>query len=96
MPLTESEHYCLELTAKLYRTMINEVIGHDVTRDFDIAELAAQIHVIQHSIMAQAAGRSHPDLYRTLGNRLPLPHEKEHPHGQGVHVQETIQRRGAI
>jgi hypothetical protein len=50
--------------------MCQEVIGRGSTREQDVREFVAQVHVIQQSILAQSAGRAHPDRFRLLGETL--------------------------
>jgi hypothetical protein len=69
--LTETEKDVIAQAGKLYTRIANEIIGHGPTRDADIAELAAAIHVIQHMVMSQAAARRYPELFRLLGGTVP-------------------------
>jgi hypothetical protein len=39
--------------------------------DNDLNELVVPIHTIQRAVMANAAARAYPDLYRRLGGRPP-------------------------
>ena len=64
--LTEKERQALEVTADL-TNLLNEIIGDGPTRSQDLSEMCLHVHYIQHAIMAQAAARAYPDLYRTLG-----------------------------
>lgn len=66
--ITDKEHEALELTAKLW-SQIRDIVGHGPTASKDLNELLIHIHSIQHAIMAQAASRAFPELYRTLGGR---------------------------
>lgn len=68
--LTESEHKAMRLTAELWDLFVQEIVADGPTRTQDTDEFAVQIHAIQHTIMGQAAGRSHPELYRLLGDAL--------------------------
>lgn len=68
MPLmTDAEHRAMDLTAQLWDLMVTEVIEDGPAADQDRREFAAQIHAVQHTIMAQVAARAYPDKYRTLG-----------------------------
>jgi hypothetical protein len=44
-----------------------KVVGVDVTREPDLAELVVHIHALQHAVMANAAARRYPDEFRQLG-----------------------------
>lgn len=68
--LTPAELDAIDLTAQLVGKVCQEVIGHGPTRDHDIAEFVAHVHAIQNAIMAQAAARAHPDMFRLLGETL--------------------------
>lgn len=68
--LTQAEHRAMDLTATLWNVLASEIIGKGHTARQDLAELAADIHRIQHRIMAQAAARAYPDRYRLLGGEL--------------------------
>jgi hypothetical protein len=68
--LTATEKYLFALAGSLYTTMAEDVVGHGDTRDADLAELAAAIHVIQRMIGNQAMARKYPALARTLGNAM--------------------------
>ncbi len=66
--MTDLEHEAMELTAQLanaMRRIIHDGGGSQV--DHDWSEVAQRIHAIQHTILAQAAARAYPDLYRPLG-----------------------------
>lgn len=71
--LSPAEHRAMELTAELVGVVCMEIIGNGETRSHDISEFVAQVHVIQKSIMGQAAARAHPQMYRLLGEQIPLP-----------------------
>lgn len=65
--LTDLEHQAIEKLAEAWNLMV-QIVGNDpASRENDLAELAHGIHVLQTRIMAQAAARAHPDLYRLLG-----------------------------
>lgn len=70
MSLTTAEQTALGLTADLWNLVVREVILDGPTADHDRAEFAAQIHAVQHTLMAQSAARAHPDRYRLLGGSL--------------------------
>ena len=61
--LTDDEHRLMDLTAELARGLF--VLCGDAADDR--AEVAHEIHAIQHRIMSQAAARAYPDRYRLMG-----------------------------
>ncbi len=64
--MTEDEHAAMKLTADLANAL-HRIIGKGGQAEHDWAEAAQRIHAIQHTILAQAAARAYPDLYRPLG-----------------------------
>lgn len=64
--LTVNERLALGETADLW-TRLSGIVGDGPSRIADLAELATHIHAIQRAIMAQAAARECPHLYRLLG-----------------------------
>lgn len=71
MNLTEAEHEAVRQAGLLYMLITGAVIGTGPTRDDDVAELKILIHGIQRMVLAQAAAREYPLLYRLLGEVLP-------------------------
>lgn len=67
--LTEAEREALRLSGQLANAMF-AIVGHGPTRDADCAEIAADIHRLQHAIMGQAAARAYPTQLRLLGETL--------------------------
>jgi hypothetical protein len=65
--LTEDEHEAIRMAGELYTFIADRVCGMGVTREDDLRELRAEIHRIQHTIMAQAAARESPDELRLMG-----------------------------
>jgi hypothetical protein len=65
--LTEADHRAMRLSAELMSFIARDVIGDGVNRSQDLAEAAAHIHGVQNMILAQAAARAYPNLYRQLG-----------------------------
>jgi len=57
--------------AGLLWNLLCEIVGHGPSREGDLAELVVHIHAIQQAVMANAAARAHPDLYRPLGGDKP-------------------------
>ena len=64
--LSEEEHKVMQLTAELWNALC-KIVPDGASRHNDLNELSIHIHGIQHAVMAQAAGRAHPELYRMLG-----------------------------
>lgn len=64
--LTPDERLALGETADLWNRL-SRIVGDGPARIADLAELATHIHGIQRAVMAQAAARECPHLYRLLG-----------------------------
>lgn len=64
--MTELEHEAMRLSGDL-ATCLKRIIGTGPQAEHDWAEAAQRIHAIQHTILAQAAARAYPGLYRPLG-----------------------------
>jgi hypothetical protein len=56
--LTEQEQYASAQAGLLYGFIARSIVAHGPTREADLAELVAPIHVIQRMIMGQAAARA--------------------------------------
>lgn len=70
MELTRHEQFVVDALGLVYMQLKDEIVGQGTTRTADLAELLGHIHVIQRYMMAQAACRAHPDLYRGLGEEI--------------------------
>lgn len=68
--LTAAEHQAMDMTARLWDHMVQNVIESGISAGGDCAELGVNIHAIQHTIMAQAAARAYPERYRRLGSEI--------------------------
>lgn len=68
--LTMAEHRAMVLTSELWQAL-GIVVGCGSSRQADLDELASHLHAIQTAVLAQAAGRAFPDLYRLLGEAPP-------------------------
>lgn len=68
--LTGAEERVVQLLADAWNLLAREVVEDGPTRDADLAELAAHVHVLQNAVLAQAAGRIYPGRYRRLGGTL--------------------------
>ena len=71
--LTATEQACVKMAGDLWNELCN-VVGDGATRTGDLAELVIHIHAIQSAVLAQAAARRYPSMYRPLGGTL-----KPHP-----------------
>jgi protein tyrosine phosphatase (PTP) superfamily phosphohydrolase (DUF442 family) len=65
--LTADEHEAVRQAGLLYTFIAEHVVADGPTRDDDLAELRAVIHVIQRTVLAQAAARAWPGEFRLLG-----------------------------
>lgn len=68
--LTDDEHDVVRRAGDLWGA-ICRAIPDGPSRDADLHEIIVHVHGIQHAIMANAAARAYPDLYRPLGGVLP-------------------------
>lgn len=68
--LTAEEHRAVDMAGRLFSLVSRRVVGYGPTRQADLHEFAIHIHNIQHFIMAQAAARAFPTLYRLSGESL--------------------------
>jgi len=65
--LTQAEQKAVDLAGQLYALLTDEIVGHEATREADLAELCAPLHLVQWAILAQCAARAYPGAYRLLG-----------------------------
>lgn len=65
--LTADEREAVRQAGLLYTFIAEHVVADGPTRDDDLAELCAVIHVIQRTVLAQAAARVYPKEFRLLG-----------------------------
>jgi len=74
--LTEQEREVVKMAGDLWNALCG-VVGRGSTREEDCREMVAHVHALQHAVMAQAAARAYPQVYRLLGDSLreqmPLP-----------------------
>lgn len=68
--LTPAEHEAVRLAGQLYTLIADHVVGHGPTRDDDLVEIRAAVHVIQRGVESQAAARAYPAEFRLLGCAL--------------------------
>lgn len=65
--LTDAEREAVRMAGLLYTHIAEHVTGDGPTREDDLAEVRAAVHVIQRAVMAQAAARAYPGEFRVLG-----------------------------
>jgi hypothetical protein len=68
--LTGDEREAIRLAGQCYTHIAEKVVGDGLTRDDDLAEIRAAIHVVQHAVMAQAAARAYPGEFRLMGETV--------------------------
>ena len=68
--LTPLEHDAVAMAGDLWGLLCAITIDGP-SRTADLQELIHHIHAIQHTVMAQAAARAYPELYRPLGGDRP-------------------------
>ena len=67
--LTPAEMEAVRLAGELWNALC-AAIPDGPTRGADLRELCDKVHQIQHTVMANAAARAYPEMYRPLGGRL--------------------------
>lgn len=67
--LTDDEHAAVAEIAAVWNRLC-KVVGDGPTRHDDLGEVVHHIHALQHFVMAQAAARAYPRLYRLAGGTL--------------------------
>ena len=65
--LTEQEKDAVDLAGKLATALSRIIPERGFNRADDLNELLAHIHIIQRSVMANAAARAYPGQFRQLG-----------------------------
>ena len=65
--LTPAEHDAVRQAGLLYTLIADRVVADGPTRDDDLAEIRAAIHLIQRAVLAQAGARAYPSEFRLLG-----------------------------
>ena len=68
--MTDAEHRVVALLGEAFTLYAQEIVADGPTRSHDVGEFAARTHDLQHAVMAQAAARAYPDLYRLAGGTL--------------------------
>lgn len=69
--LTPDERAAISMAGQLYVLIAERIVGHGPSREADLAEMTAAIHIIQDKIKGQAAGRAYPAECRLLGEIIP-------------------------
>lgn len=57
-----------EIGADFYNLCCKEIVGKDI--DGDIQEVTHHVHILQLTIMKQAAARAYPKKFRLLGKNF--------------------------
>lgn len=65
--LTSKEHRIIEILAELANDFSDIMGNHQGACEVDMREVGMHIHALQEKVMAQAASRAYPNLYRLLG-----------------------------
>lgn len=65
--LTEAEFEAIDMITEFYTHTRENVLLHGGSRDGDLMELAAMVHALQNWVMAQAAARAYPTVFRLAG-----------------------------
>lgn len=68
--LTDAEHKIIADAGQLWNDLCGIVLPGPC-RESDLDELVHHIHAIQRVVLAQAAKRAYPDMYRQLGQAPP-------------------------
>jgi hypothetical protein len=68
-PLTADELWIIETLGKVADRWVG-CVGDGPTREPDLAEFFAHIHILQQAVMSQAAARIYPHLFRLAGATL--------------------------
>jgi transcriptional regulator with XRE-family HTH domain len=69
--LTKAEREAVRQAGLLYTFIAEQVVVDGPTRNDDLAEVRAAVHVVQRAVLAQAAARGYPAEFRLLGGVLP-------------------------
>ena len=71
--LTADEREAIRQAGQLYVLIAERIVGRGLTRNDDLAEIRAAIHVIQRAVESQAAARAYPAEFRLLGRQISQP-----------------------
>jgi hypothetical protein len=75
--LTREEREAVRMAGMAYTLIADHVVAYGPTRDADLAEIAAAVHVMQRAVLAQAAARWYRGEFRLLGGTLTPGHDPE-------------------
>lgn len=64
--LTEEEKSLVDLISDVSRSF-GTIVGNGPTREHDLREMVFHVHALQNMVLAQAAARAYPELYRVMG-----------------------------
>ena len=64
--LTIDEHELVRDLGRCWNRLCR-IIGAEGTRAADLAEMCSHFHALQNAVLAQAAARAYPTVYRLLG-----------------------------
>lgn len=64
--LTVEEIALIDLISDVSRSF-GTVVGQGPTREHDLREMVYHVHALQNMVLAQAAARRYPHLYRKMG-----------------------------
>lgn len=67
--MTDDEHAAVQQVACAWAA-ICKIVGDEPTRSADLSEVVFHVHALQHFVMAQAAARCYPALYRLAGGTV--------------------------
>lgn len=76
--LTAAEIEAVRLLGQ-FASLFVHIVADGPTRAADVAETFDKIHQLQHAVMAQAAARAHPELFRLLGSTVTPPWQRQAP-----------------
>jgi hypothetical protein len=66
--LTESEFKAIRLLGDFHNLCVNEIVGKEISGDMQ--EIIHHVHILQRTIMKQAAARAYPKEFRLLGKKM--------------------------
>ena len=73
--LTDDEREAVRQAGRLHQLISKRIVTNGPTRAEDLAEVTAAIHIIQRTVMAQAAARAYPKEFRLLGEVIAITEE---------------------
>lgn len=68
--LTAAEKQAVDLLGRAYTLIAGLVVADGPTCQADLAELRGRVHDLQRAVMANAAARAYPALFRRLGGTV--------------------------